>query len=444
MIFNKLKLFIRAFCFLLIFAILFGHVQDILVSRAKMNYRNIAGFYEERENSLDAVYIGSSNCFVFWNSAFAWEEYGINVYPYACNSQSFFSAEYLIKETRKTQENALFIVNINTLTDGKVKMPSIHNLTTSMPFSLNKMALVHHLTSVGGYSFSDSLEYYLPIIRYHERWDELKEHDFGIEMDGLKGASKYSPYLYKSVDVSEDYTRTTKVGELSEEVLYSTNKLLDYCDKEKIKVLFVTVPQAKGAAMVKKYNALNKLIESRGYPVLSLINKDKEIGLDVTSDFYNGAHTNIHGSIKFTYYLSEYLIKNYGFKDKRNNKEYNDWNIAYENYMEAADSYVLSVELDSKHRNYELKAPKIKLKAEASAVDVTWQSVDGADGYAVFRKETYLGSWEQVTETSGLEFKDKDADIGIKYYYTVVPFSEKDNQKYYGEFIHNGRNITLQ
>ena len=98
----------------------------------------MSGIYEEPENSLDAVYIGSSNCYAFWNPNIAWEEYGIAVYPYCCSTQPLLATEYLIKEARKTQPNAVYIVNINTLGDA-VSDVVIHRLLDFMPLSKNKL-----------------------------------------------------------------------------------------------------------------------------------------------------------------------------------------------------------------------------------------------------------------------------------------------------------------
>ena len=118
----RVRIALKTIIFILIFTVTLTTITGVLVTVDSLGYQNIASFYEEPEGLLDAVYIGSSNCFVFWNSLLAWEEYGISVFPYACNSNLFYSTEYLIKEAKKTQPDALFIVNINSLTDGEVNI----------------------------------------------------------------------------------------------------------------------------------------------------------------------------------------------------------------------------------------------------------------------------------------------------------------------------------
>ena len=108
---NKAKLsayqrncILKAVAFVLIFIILLFRVSRIMtVNSADMEYQLMTGIYGEEENSLDAVYLGSSDTYAFWNPLIAYEEYGICVYQYNCSSQPLTVAENLIKEARKTQ-----------------------------------------------------------------------------------------------------------------------------------------------------------------------------------------------------------------------------------------------------------------------------------------------------------------------------------------------------
>lgn len=438
---------IKAVAFVAIFAVLLGAVSKVMTYPADYrNYQWVAGFYEEEENSLDAVYIGSSNCYAFWSPLTAWEEFGIAVFPYSTNAQPFIAAKYLIQETKKTQPDALFIVDINTLEDSSLMIESMHHLVDYMPFSLNKIALTKHLADAGGYSLSESMELYLPIIRYHDRWDELNPDDFNYKLDGLKGASTYYSFLAESRDISESYITTDEEFELEEELKASVNDLLDYCDEEQVKVLFVTVPrQEVDVDMVKRFNAVNNLIASRGYPTLNLNGMTEEVGIDLTKDYYNDKHTNIHGAIKFTRYLSEYLIENYHLEDKRGNEAYAGWDNAWNMYKNVLAPYVPDVELDGAHLTDALEAPAdLSTSMDEKQVYVTWSPVANADGYRIYRKTGDEGNWQQITETSECSYADEEAitSKGGWYFYTVVPYYEENGEKYYGDFSYTGAEIV--
>ena len=132
---KAIKYFVRITAFVVVFAVMFSWVSGILTNPGDTrNYQWVHGFYEEPEDSLDAVYIGSSNCYSFWNSITAWENYGITVWPYASQGMMFETTEYVIREARKTQPNALFIVNINAMTNPTEKRVKSIGLLTLCRF----------------------------------------------------------------------------------------------------------------------------------------------------------------------------------------------------------------------------------------------------------------------------------------------------------------------
>ena len=48
--------------------------------------QRLMGFYQEKENSLDVVYIGASDVYNAFSPALAYKEYGYTSYPYAFGS----------------------------------------------------------------------------------------------------------------------------------------------------------------------------------------------------------------------------------------------------------------------------------------------------------------------------------------------------------------------
>lgn len=443
----KVKCAIKIVAFVLIFALAFGVVSKIVtVPQDYRNYQWVAGFYEEPKDSLDAVYVGSSNCYSFWNSMIAWNEYGINVWPYATNGMMFEATEYIIREARKTQPDALYIVNINTLCDPDKNMNRIHWNVDYMPFSFNKMALINRLSDVCGFSLSESMECYIPMIRYHSRWSELQKEDFTYEVDGMKGAPHYNTFLKKSEDVTSQYIVSDEKTTLTDEMQETINSLLDYCDKEEVNVLFVTVPRAEDDENATKiFKAANELLESRGYPTLYLTESLDEMNLDLTTDYYNYRHTNIHGSIKFTRYFSEYLIENYKLEDKRGNKAYSSWDAGWEKYYDTIEPWILDVELDKAHRDYDLQAPtNLQVTKSADLNVLYWEASEGAEFYTVYRKNGDNGAWKAIGECTETIYEDVELGDAKKVSYRVVPCYNEGSETYYGSFDYNGVSVKVK
>lgn len=435
---------VKVIAFVLIFVVVFGFFSGIVTNPADYrNYQWIRGFYEEPRNSLDAVYIGSSTVYSSWNPMAAWEKYGLAIYPYTCNSQHLITAEYMLKEVRKTQPDCLYIININTIYDEKMVPAEFHHLLDYMPFSLNKLQLTAYLAKTAELSFDESLELFMPMYRYHSRWNKLSWEDFNYQINGMKGASDYSLYNRTIKDISGKYVVPEERVAAAPHVEEAVDRLLDYCDKEGLNMLFVTMPRVeKKLVYSKQINYIEDLIRSRGYEVLDLMGAVDEIGLNLKKDYYNIGHLNIHGSIKFTQYFSEYLIENYSFTDKRNDPAYESWNTGLEAYRPALDERILDFEKETRFRDTELKAPSnFKVAATDEGIQISWKAVEGAEGYVVYQKLAG-GMWQPLATITQTTFIDDSVSAESRYYYTVVPYRDVDGVRQYGDFNYNGKNAT--
>lgn len=429
---------IRTGVFILIGIGLLSGVSSIMVTRAAdaRIYQWYSGFYAEKEDSLDAVYIGSSATYAFWVAPLAWERYGIAVHPLTAPSQPFEAAEYLIKEARKTQSDALYIVPINTIK--KITDTRVHYLVDNMPLSWNKVQLVRTMGKYMEIDWTEQLEYLFPLIRYHSRWTELTEADFSQPFDGFKGGSHHASFLRTSTDISSSVRTTERTGALPQITLEALDSLLEYCDTEQLNVLFIATPQADTDEFdLARMHTVQKIVQEHGYPVLDMLPLANEIGIDFTKDYYNAHHTNIHGATKVTDYLCRYLVENFKFEDKRGDPAYSSWDKAYENYTSKyASAYTLDVEWGGEPRDNTLAAPKPKVTVKGKTLTVSWNAVPEADGYRIYRKAALGSSWGIVdtVDADVLSYADSGRKAGTTYYYTVIAYREENGVYYWGDY----------
>ncbi len=429
------KKLLKTIAFLLVFVLLFLGVSRVLCYSGDLrNYQWIAGFYQEPRESLDAVYIGSSTCYAFWNSLVAWKNYGIAVYPYSSNAQHFVELEYLIREVRKTQPNALIIVNTNTIGDYRMSAEKFHHLLDYMPFSLNKLRLTNYIVKTADLTIDEAIALYVPLYRYHDSWSQPKRKNIRRKLNGMKGASSYSTYNSVSMDISGLYIHSEERSDLPDYIIDAANSLMDYCEKENVRILFITVPRAESEDHLLQLNELNAMLEARGFDTLYLLDQPEVPGIDLETDFYNEGHTNIHGSIKFTNYLSRWIAEHYGLKNKQGEAQYASWDRACEKYTNnTLNKYTLDIELDSTCRDYSLARPEVlQIPEENGGITVSWSPAAGADGYLVYRRPTG-GTWELLTETTDTRYPD-DVSDALSCDYTVVPFRNMESGRLYGNF----------
>lgn len=445
---------VRTSAFILVGIGILSILSSVMVTKAadRYIYERYDGFYAEEKNSLDAVYLGTSTTYTSWEPVVAWNRYGISVWALSSGGQPFEYAEYIIKEARKTQPDALYIVPITVNNEGFSEL-KLHLATDNMPLSWNKFQFVNAAGEMNGLDWADRLEYLFPLIRYHSRWQELREIDFQRELNNFKGSyHEGNRFLQTSTDISSKVRTTARYGELPQITQEALDSLLEYCDTEQVKALFVV--HFRGITneyTMAQANTASQIVEARGYPVLDMRSLENDFGLDLTKDYYNANHSNIHGAVKITDYISRYLVENYGFTDKRGDPAYSSWDDAYSQYtLEYARPNMLDVEWEGAPRDFSLTAPELTgVTVNGTELTVKWKSTPDADGYRVYRKLQVKSGTEddpqelcwQALDTVGvdvLDYTDSEREVGRTYFYTVIPYREMDGIYEWGDYNYSG------
>ena len=442
---NKTKrILIFIICFLC-FLWGFFAIQDLFKADDKNTFQGISGFYSEPKDSLDAVMIGASTVHAFWQPALAWADHGIAVYSLSVDSMRVQSYLYMLTEAHRRQPHALYIVNLNSIKSTKITDVDIHRTTNLIPFSYNKLKMINNLANEAGYKWLEQLQFYFPIIRFHSDWPNLTTWEFSKSVDGLKHSYKNNTFLSKVEDQTEKFYISDEEAEIPPETRQIIENLLDYCDEHQMNVLFISVPQALGrnSQFFRILTSVKKVIQERGYPYLDLQHAVDEMGIQPKTDFYNGGHTNVHGSIKFTEYLAQYLVDHYGFRDKRGMPGWESWDKAAELYANIINPYCLPFEREHAVRNYDLEAPVLnEAVVDGQTITLSWNAADGAHAYDIYRKSNISGDkdWAYLdsVDAETLQITDSGLKAAKNYTYTVVPKEIRDGIEYYGNFDFTG------
>jgi hypothetical protein len=221
---------------------------------------------------------------------------------------------------------------------------------------------------------------------------------------------------------------------------------MDFCEAEGIQVLFVVVPRGERTLdALGRINTACDVIRERGHKLLYLTDQVDAMHIDLGRDFYDLKHTNVHGSIKFTNYLSQYLVSEFGLEDRRGDPAYESWAEGWARYWPIIAPYVLDFEPEAGSRDFSLAEPRgVKVSpAGDGRAEIAWRPVKGAEVYCVYRKEGTKGVWERVAATEDCAFTDGGLRGGVEYRYTVVPARRSGEDLLYGNFSTFGQSITL-
>ena len=440
------KHIIRTIAFLLIILLAIWIVpRRILKINDNGDYNRAMGFNSERRDSLDAVFVGASNVHSFWQPAIGWNNSGIAVYNLSFNGLPINCYKYLIAEARKTQPNALYIINLNSFKSGKVssKIASYHRVVDYMPDSLDKVKFIHSLGEQSGFSFGKRMELLFPFIRFHSRWDSLAAWSYGVRKPKYKASNATSSFLSSKVDIADQFVVYNTVRALPQDGATQVfEDLLDYLDRENVNALFVTVPQVISMENQGYLNVLKDTLKSRGYPCLDMMRDYETLAIDPHVDFRDTGHINIRGSIKVTDYMAEYLVEKYHFKDKRGQADYADWDRESKAYDKLMDTWILPFERE--HTPWrDIEAPTVeKPVVDGQNIQLTWTASEGADGYVIYRntKNENDGRWVLLATVGAdtLSYVDSNLEYATRYTYSIAPYVEEDGQRIYGNFSIKG------
>ena len=115
----------------------------------------------------------------------------------------------------------------------------------------------------------------------------------------------------------------------------------------------------------------------------------------------------------------DYLVTEYRHDDRDPNTDYSYEVLSYVGTDESGWSDTAEVTTPV------LPAPSgVEAAATATAVTVTWDAVEVADAYQVWRQEM-AGGTSQVNEVRGTEYEDTGVSLGVEYRYRVLTLLER-------------------
>lgn len=342
---------IRSIIFLIIFGLLFAYVAGVFHMKvdktaegAEEKYND---FYRAEKGMVEAVMIGTSAIDRGWIGPKAYHDYGLCVYDLSTARQPIPLARHIMKEVLRTQQPEVFIIDLRgvVVDEDMIAESEIRNVTDNMEFSLARLQAVKAALSFAATGENEidteDLSFYFNFLKYHSMWssDELERTDL-MDLKPSHPYKGYYGYSKKSIfQVGKGVTApalSAEAAPVSESMEKELADLVAYCNEIESDVLFMVYPFSMTEERQKTINYTIAFVESHGHEVLNFNTEEmyQELGLNFNADFYNSGHTNVLGAEKCTAYLAEYLKARYELTDWRENGGLEDWEQAWQNYLE--------------------------------------------------------------------------------------------------------------
>ena len=387
-----------------------------------------AGFYYEEANSIDVLLLGSCNLYTSFSPNLFYEEYGVTSYCRSCPDQSYLTSYYYLKESLKTQNPKVVVLEALFLTCPDTVKREQYNREAAdyLRPSAEKLALSYHLARTEGPilaslgvetpAFPTRFAGYLfPLLRYHSRDDIHPQQDvmfFFTEHAGSVYKGSVPFFSYTNVD-GADYRSVQNIAKIRNDAKIYLPKIQQLCAEKGIPLIVMKSPNhwrwnEEIAAVAREY------VTSRGLPFVDI--DDGSFG--EYPEYYYQSHTgrlNLCGMRELTHYFGEYLVKNYALEPTvLNEKTAAHWQSCVSRLYETA-----------KEKNMDLTRGEIaQLRCDEGGILVRWNVYDDCDTYAVLRSVDG-GAETEIAQVSGNRMIDRDCTVGALATYRVVPLDGK-------------------
>lgn len=316
--------------------VLFGSVTCYVlycwgVFRPERDPQYVSQFYQEKENSLDGVVVGSSAAYRYWCPPEAYEKHGMAVYCYGLRSMPIFATKYYIDSILKSQDPKFIAIEMRSTTKSIDVYQTGHVLT-----AVNRMPNCIERTKLLAGFMNFDIQHGTRISKLPSRYGFPEDNGRAERSEMIIAqAGKYKGWIpYRETEPAdltepEDVKGVEKIDPYYEEDLID---LLEYCDELDCEVVFFATPYNGSEQRMKQLNYAVNIIEGHGYEVINMNNKAsiREIGLDYSEDFYNSTHTNYKGAIKVTDYLADIFDEMYNLPSHKGDEDYKSWEESYQ------------------------------------------------------------------------------------------------------------------
>ena len=281
------------------------------------NYDTVHGFYLEPENTIETIFLGPSTAVNGIAPMELYEKYGYCTYNLGTEQQPMLASYYWLKEAYKYHSDSLKAVYLDP------SSMRVQQETSYYQKAIDGMKLsTVKLEAVAAYKkkLNDMIQYSVPLLEYHDRWDQFEESD--DEKLHLKPKQETRGYHladaqyidsqtnYQNLDIHHSwYDLDAAPSEMTQESLEYFDKIVSFC-KEKGIHLVIVIPVRPAFWNANLHTAFLALAEEYEIPCYDFNASPLLDDLGFVMGFdHKDYHLNYYGAIKLTDWIGDYLCE---------------------------------------------------------------------------------------------------------------------------------------
>lgn len=284
----------------------------------------VKSYRELPEDSVDVLFLGSSNLMSGLNPVQLWEETGIQSYNLCSRAQTFpFAYEYL-KDALRTQTPKCVVLDAYSVFSDKW-YNGLANSEFHFGINMDNLSLESKLDLLDPYvEKEERLSYIFPLLKnhnYYKTWENTEDVTDQIFM----GYCFADSHEYFEAPVYTDMV--TPMGET--DTIYLT-KIIELCQENNIDLYVIKTPVVYSDEEHSVLNGVKQLCEQYQVEFYDMTSDAADWGFNYNDDMLNFFHNNTTGAAKVTTRLGGILSERYDFSTSSTHQYSYVWQEEYD------------------------------------------------------------------------------------------------------------------
>jgi len=337
---EKILFALRAIVFAVLLAALLSYTLYVLVPKYDYGICSITNLYQQEDDTVDVLVLGTSLAYGGVNTNVLWEEYGIAAYNLCGAEQPYWISYYYLQEALKTQHPQVIVLDAKPATypddysrRGRAFLGTtgIKDPIIRLRALLSSVAPENYASFVAGFP---QLHSYYPDVTLDNFAYPPNNGGRGFDWEGYIESTETEVHSKPSLVWS-----STKKNVNPRQVEYF-RKTVELAQRENIPVMVIGIPNPDYANDHMYYNTLWEVADEYGVPHVNYNDPTNRYGLLYSSCFSDWQHLNVKGSVIFSRKLGADLKEMFPLPDRRLDEGYDAWRNGSEAWYETYPEYL--------------------------------------------------------------------------------------------------------
>ncbi len=328
---SKAVNFIKAVIIIITAVLIVTGLSRLFLLKSEDGINQFDALYKQPENSIDALFLGSSLVYCNIATGVMWENHGLAAFDLGGAEAPAWVSYYQLKEALQSQTPKVVCYEVSIAG----MYPTLYQADNWA--SDNSYGMKWNSNRIDQLKVNSEEDDFLlrlnPLNIMHGRYKDLKENDF-TNVRNTANYKGFDPRESVSDQERPELLDPSEMEPCSEKAEEYIRKMAELTRQEGIPLILFVSPYPVTESQQRVNNYIATIAESEGVEFIDFNRRYDDIGIDFKADMADHSHLNYSGNYKFSDYFAKLLKDKFDIPDRRGDERYVswDWDAALQDY----------------------------------------------------------------------------------------------------------------